>query len=148
MSPNSKRFGRRNFIGETLEVKVLLAGDLTANMIEASTTDRIANADIVLRDRPFVAIPGDTREGVGTTLTGGVDGPIGELQELDVVHLGGTPNGRFGSYLVAGVGTGSAAQFSSWLVTGDAPAPTHLSDADPMPGRDFQVHVLGPLHVP
>ena len=148
MSPNSKRFGRRNFIGETLEVKVMLAGDLTANMIEASTTDRIANADIALRDRPFVAIPGDTREGVGTTLTGGVDDPIGELQELDVVHLGGTPNGRFGSYLVAGVGTGSAAQFSSWLVTGDAPAPTHLSDADPMPGRDFQVQVLAPLEYP
>ncbi|MCP4193791.1 MAG: LEPR-XLL domain-containing protein [Planctomycetaceae bacterium] len=145
---SKRRRQRRIFVSETLEPKILLAGDLSANAIEANTADRVTNTEVISPDRSFLGISEDTAGGVGTILAGGVDGPSGELRELDVVHLGGTPNGRLGSYLVAGVGTGAAAQFSSWSVTQDSPAPTHLNDTDPIPGRDFKVHVLTPLENP
>ena len=124
MSLKNKRCSRRRkFIGETLEPKVLLAGDLVANVLEASMAERVTNSEVVLQDRPFVAISEETDGGVVTIFAGEVDGPSGELRELDVVHLGGAPNTLVGSFLVAGVGTGSAAQFSSWSVTADSPAP-------------------------
>ena len=110
---SKRRRQRRIFVSETLEPKILLAGDLSANAIEANTADRVTNTEVISPDRSFLGISEDTAGGVGTILAGGVDGPSGELRELDVVHLGGTPNGRLGSYLVAGVGTGAAAQFSS-----------------------------------
>ena len=149
MSLKNKRCSRRRkFIGETLEPKVLLAGDLAANVLEANMAERVTNSEIVLQDRPFVAISEETDGGVGTIFADEVDGPSGELRELDVVHLGGAPNTRVGAFLIAGVGTGSAAQFSSWSVTADSPAPTHLRDTDPIPGRDFKVHVLTPQQNP
>jgi hypothetical protein len=71
-----------------------------------------------------------------------------DLQEVDVAHLGGSPSGPLGAYVVTAVGTGAEARLSSWKVTDDVPAPVHLQDGNDFDGRDVQLTVLYPAEDP
>jgi hypothetical protein len=67
-----------------------------------------------------------------------------DLSEVDVAHLGGSPSGPLGAYVVSVVGTGAEGRLSSWKVTDDQPAPSHLFDSNVFDGRDVQLTVLYP----
>jgi D-alanyl-D-alanine carboxypeptidase len=90
---------------------------------------------------------GDDFRGLGKTsfTTRGRDGV---LHEVELAHLGGTPESRAGAYLVSAVGTGTQVQLSSWRITDNAPVPAALQNAEPFVGRDVALQVLTPASDP
>jgi hypothetical protein len=67
-------------------------------------------------------------------------GGDGELREVDIAHLGGTPQGT-GAIVVMSVGSGAAYQLSSWSLDSTL-LPNLTGMADPIRGRDVKLHVL------
>ena len=111
--PRQHRMARRNRSIETLESRALLAADSFSwpNLAQITSTAPVSNADFVSSS--------DLVDGSGG------DG-LGDLGEVDVIHLGGNPASRTGSYVVTGVGSGGSSQLTSWRVTAAAVAPQQL----------------------
>lgn len=66
------------------------------------------------------------------------------LQEVEVAHLGGAPEGPLGSYLVSAAGTGVEGRMSSWKVTDADATPALLNSSDTFRGSDIELTVLYP----
>jgi D-alanyl-D-alanine carboxypeptidase len=70
--------------------------------------------------------------------------PGGKLKELDVAHIGGSPDGPKPALLVSAVGTGATVKLSSWRLQAGQQAPLHLHDSPNIIGYDVKLHVLTP----
>jgi D-alanyl-D-alanine carboxypeptidase len=156
----NRRHRSRQF--ESLEHRTLMATDLAAASSLPSPTDWAASPDAQATAGTFAVESALRVASSEFAPLGPFRPPAGgawfeapnpgqatdSLRELDVAHLGGDPSGPLGAYLVSAVGTGAAAQLTSWKVTDDQPTPSALAETDPMIGQDVSVHVLSPAADP
>lgn len=70
--------------------------------------------------------------------------PNGLPNEVDVVHLGGSPQGPTATRLVVAAGTGAGYRLSSWTIDSGTQRPVPLLQTPPMAGRDVKLLTLAP----
>ena len=127
---------RRQFEFECLEPRNLLSADGFVSVVVAPPLDTESALFSTAATSDSEAMPAELM----STLSSG--------HQVDVAHLGGSPTGPLGAYVVSVVGNGSAGTMSSWKITGDAPTPVHLSDNSPLAGTDLDLTVLYPAEDP
>jgi hypothetical protein len=70
--------------------------------------------------------------------------PDAKPNEVDVVHLGGSPNGPARTKIVAAAGTGSGVKLYSYDVDPGSWKPMFMKEAGPFAGKDVKLEVLSP----
>ncbi|MCA9214431.1 MAG: FG-GAP repeat protein [Planctomycetales bacterium] len=119
--------------------------------------ESLENRQLMAADLSFDAQLVPQREGredalvaIGKDFGGGLQlkdraprGTDGDLHEVDVAYIGGSP-ATTGALLVSAAGTGSEIQLSSWRATNGNPSPVHLHDAPTFSGFDADIHPLTP----
>lgn len=71
-----------------------------------------------------------------------VGNPGADPNEVDVVHLIGSPNGPLPPLFVVGAGTGSGARLYSYTIDGGTTKPVHLKTTSPFAGVDIKLERL------
>ncbi len=67
---------------------------------------------------------------------------LGEVEEVDVTHLGGMPQGSVAPHIVTAVGSGEEYVVTSWTLAGLALEPVALDESSPAAGAYLRLHAL------
>jgi D-alanyl-D-alanine carboxypeptidase/Dockerin type I domain/Thrombospondin type 3 repeat len=110
--------------------------------------DNTARQSLTLALAPCVGSPAPQPPDLGFMPAPAVEPPIigapgGVPNEVDVVHLGGSPGGPTAAKLVAAVGTGAGVKLFSFGQQ-DGQPPDLLAQTEPFAGRDVKLHTLSP----
>ncbi len=94
------------------------------------------NPPPVPQDIGFTEAPAEPPDIIGV--------PDADPNEVDVIHLGGSPHGPTQAKLVAAAGTGSGVKLFSYGIDQVTWAPVFLQEYGPFAGRDVKLHALSP----
>lgn len=77
-----------------------------------------------------------------------IGAPNGRPNEMDIAHLGGSPQGPTPARLVVAAGTGAGCRLSSWGLDNGNLLPRPLQQTQPLAGRDVKLLTLAPVLSP